>query len=111
MEINLLLRFLAKLSILNETIHNANNYKVGQTIPDWTKYKFHSIRLCITNIASGAISDMQISLFGINCIIYNNNSIRDGGFGFEIDISGKINIGGNSSTVPHSYVTDIYMWN
>lgn len=90
---------------------NNKAYQNNQTIPNWSKYRFHSAKLVVSNLQN-AVSDLQIILFGNDEIYYNNNDQRIGAFSARIYNNGDVSIYCNDNKgITNSYFIEIRMWN
>ena len=98
---------------MNKIYWDTNKYKNGQTIPNWTKYKFHSVLICGTT-TKDIISHFRTTVSSTDSIYFNENNVNDSngqiGFAVTININGTVNIGGNNFK-ENSFVEHISMWN
>ena len=85
-----------------------NKYKNNETIPNWTKYKFHCLKLCITD-KSNTVTHSQSLITCVDRFYYSDNIIPIGVSMYEYGFL-KIT-SSNQNIIDNTYITEIYMWN
>lgn len=81
-------------------------YTVGDTIPNWEKYKYH---LGTFRIRPGVEQmTVQIQVAGFSSLYFNDNRIS---ISIRVNSDGSIIASGSSNYVKYSGISDLYMWN